>query len=249
MSPARYTDTVVQGGSVGGCGSTEGLCIKDSVGLLEVGMVEAEELVVPIEEMFSEVRYSAEEVNVVQVESNSLELFDFGDVNAIQSEASSIESLAFGADLATNEGPDTFTNPNNALGFKNGTLATRADTSSLSVTEGALRLGYPNLAADLRITPISAVQLKFYVRNKKGLTGHTIFLEYRIGSTEPFNILRQTTNAFDFLTNPDVYLITADIAGSWANLDNLETRVRQDSGLATDTSTVDVDAVECEVVF
>jgi len=148
-----------------------------------------------------------------------------------------------GSNAAVNDGPDNWTNPNNANGLANGTSATRAGQAVAS-TDANLRLNYVNFGATITGNfTITIVQLDYYVAQAGTALGNGgLILEYRL-AVGAWTTLATYTGNVDFLAVPDSYDITAAVAGSWTSINNLEVRVRAVLGLATNLVTCSVDAV------
>lgn len=151
-----------------------------------------------------------------------------------------------GANVATNDGPDNFTNPTNAQGVRNLVNATRAGQLA-AATNANLRLAYANHTAKTDLA-ISLVELEFYVI-QSGTTPNNggMHLEYRLDGGA-WTTLASYVNNQDFTSTPDTYDITTAVGGDWAKLDALETRVRVVLGTGTNLVSVGVDAVERHIV-
>jgi hypothetical protein len=151
-----------------------------------------------------------------------------------------------GPDAAVNDGPDNWTNPNNATGLRDATEASRAG-QLLATTDANLRLTYADPSGGIETFTISTVELRYDTRqtgtslNNGGLTH-----EYRIGGAGAWTTLETFTADVD--NNPKTYDITTVIGGSWTNINDLQVRVRAVLDLATNLVTCFCDSVELRIV-
>lgn len=149
-----------------------------------------------------------------------------------------------GSNAANNDGPDNWTNPNNANGLRDATEASRA--GSLGGVEGNLRLTYPDPSGGLPDFTISTVELRFDTRQTgTALNNGGLHHEYRIGAVGGWTSLEIFTGNVD--NDPKTYDITAAIGGSWTNINDLQVRVRAVLGATTSLVTCFCDAVELRI--
>lgn len=150
-----------------------------------------------------------------------------------------------GSDAANNDGPDNWTNPNNANGLRDAAEASR--TGSIGGVEGNLRLTYPDPSGGLPDFTISLVELRYDTRQTgTALNNGGLHHEYRIGAAGGWTSLEIFTGNVD--NNPKTYDITAAIGGSWTNINDLQVRVRAVLGATTSLVTCFCDAVELRIV-
>ena len=148
-----------------------------------------------------------------------------------------------GASTATSVGPNAFTNPTNAQGLANGTLASGAG-NALGARTYQLNLAYPAITGKDELT-ITAAELRFYISqtgtalNNGGMT---------IGWSSTSRAYAQT-NAFpadvNYLTTPLVVPVTG-VPLTWAEMASIVARVNHVTA-ALNTSTANVDAVHLVV--
>ena len=148
-----------------------------------------------------------------------------------------------GAATATSVGANAFTNPTNAQGLANGTLASGAG-NALGARTYQLNLAYPTFTGKDELT-ILAAELRFYISqtgtalNNGGMT---------IGWSSTSRTYAQT-NAFpadvNHLTTPLVVPVTG-VPLTWAEMASIVARVNHVTA-ALNTSTANVDAVHLVV--
>lgn len=148
-----------------------------------------------------------------------------------------------GANAAVSTG-SAWATPASAQGRRDGTLSTRVGQAA-AATDGTLTLDYPDTVSKTALT-IQSVVLNFYVQHSSSLAGSTMTLSWRKGAADPNRLLATITATTDALTTPRSFDITASIAG-WADLDALQTIVRERIPVAVVADAGRVDAVECVV--
>lgn len=155
-----------------------------------------------------------------------------------------------GATTAASTGTHPWVNPTNAQGLNGvGGNATSSDTNAINTHSSALTLDpYPDPVSDFSSWTITSVTVSEYASYTPGVlpAAGSWILQWRIG-TGTYTNLESLNAAFNSLTTPKVFDITAGIAGSWANLDGFNARVLYISGLA-ETSSAAVDAIVLTVV-
>lgn len=143
-------------------------------------------------------------------------------------------------------GRTDFTNDANAIGSRNGTMATMAG-SALGSRGGRLALSYQAFTNKTPLT-ITSVKLIYYFRITGAIAAEAdVQLWYSLdgGATKP--VAATFTQNTDGINNPWVQDITAAVGGDWSKLDQLRAYVHAAAGLG-DTWVCDVDAVEVEIV-
>lgn len=148
-----------------------------------------------------------------------------------------------GASTATSTGGNAVTNPANAQGLRNGTVATGAG-NALGARAYQLNLAYPTITGKAELT-ITAAELRFYISqtgtalNNGGL---------KIGWSSTSRAYAQT-NAFaaniDNLTTPVVVPITG-VPLTFAEMASIVARINHDTAVLN-TSAFSCDAVELVV--
>lgn len=148
-----------------------------------------------------------------------------------------------GSNAATSTGSNAFTNPTNAQGLANGTLASGAG-DALGARSYQLNLAYPAFVNKTELT-ITAAELQFYISqtgtalNNGGMT---------IGWSSTSRAYAQT-NAFpadvNYLTTPLVVPVTG-VPLTWTEMASIVARVNHVTA-ALNTSTANVDAVHLVV--
>lgn len=139
-----------------------------------------------------------------------------------------------------------WTNPTNAQGAPNGTLAA-INGNGLAVRNGRLVLTYPATTGKTTMT-IDKVELWLYYQTI-GAIGNIDNLYVRgwytpPGGTDPGTTLFQSSGAAkNALTTPDVIDISTFIAGSWTNIDNLDLFIDAQIPILSNGITLNVDAM------
>lgn len=163
------------------------------------------------------------------------------------SELAEVATILVGANTVANDGPDNWTNPNNATGTRQGSEASRVGQLAAS-TDANLHLTYQDFSGtDLDSFTITTVNLRYDTRQTgTALNNGGLHHEYRIGNSGAWTSLEIFTGNGD--NDPKSYDITSAIGGSWANVDAVEVRVRAVLGIGTNLVTCFCDAVELQVV-
>lgn len=133
---------------------------------------------------------------------------------------------------ATNIGADNWTNVTNAQGANDGSNATR-NGQTLGSTDGQIRCQFSiNGSGEKDQLTIDLVELRFYVQQTgTTLNNGGLELDWRIGSSGAWTNLATYTNNQNFLTTPDAHDITGTL--TWANIRDIEARVRLNVGAGT----------------
>lgn len=138
-----------------------------------------------------------------------------------------------------------FDTPANAVGINHATRC-RCAGNALGARSGGLQLTYADSVGKTDLTIISAT-LSFYTEVSSLLGVTTMRHEYRIGSSGAWTVLATRTASLATVSfqdpNPDVFDITAAIAGSWANVDALQASVEAEVPSFAASNYVDVYAV------
>lgn len=142
-------------------------------------------------------------------------------------------------------GRQDFDTPANAQGLANGTLSTCA-SAALAARCGRLNLAYANFANKSELT-ITQVNLHFYY-SQNSLLSCVSTGGFNFGGADTQLFSNAVNTVVNALTTPQTYNITASVAGSWTDLDNLRTYVIAEIGALSPTEKVEVDAVELEVI-
>ncbi len=148
-----------------------------------------------------------------------------------------------GASTATNAGGNAYSNPTNAQGLANGTLASGAG-NALGARSYRLDLAFPTITGKEELT-ITAAELRFYI-SQTGTALNNGGMTIGWGSTSR---TYAQTNAFpadvNHLTTPIVVPITG-VPLTWAELATVVARVNHVTAVLN-TSTVNIDAVHLVV--
>lgn len=151
-----------------------------------------------------------------------------------------------GSNAATNTGAHAWTNPANAQGVNNGTMATAAGDLTAS-RNYVLTLNYADFRSkdDLVIT---AARLRFYARQDgTSLNNGNLIYKWSTASTGTVTALTIAANADHTVTPYVVDLFAAGVT-TWADLDTLAASVSLVLPSATNLVNASVDAVTLEVI-
>jgi hypothetical protein len=151
-----------------------------------------------------------------------------------------------GATTVTDEGPQTFTNPNNASGRANNVSATR-NGQAVTATSSALRFAYADTVAKSSLTMTTFTLQVWLAVTGDALAQTTTTIQYRFGSSGPWTTRTSFTGDAAYGDYGGSILAQAGATG-WANVDALEVRVLWTAPAGTALAQIAVDSAEYRIV-
>ena len=150
----------------------------------------------------------------------------------------------YGADAANSSGV-AWSNPANATGRANGTVASRSGQVAV-VTQSALDLQYPSFVGKGALA-ISSVRLKLYWRLAGTVLGNGSASAWATvdGGLNWTQLGGTHNNDFDALATPEEFDVTSLIGGVWSKLELLLVEFSLTIPVGQVAQTVSVDAAEC----
>lgn len=143
-------------------------------------------------------------------------------------------------------GNRTWTNPANAQGLNNGSVATLTATATAAANAN-LTLTY-TAVTNKTMFAITKVELVIHSAVTLGtLQTVTTTARYSLNGGENFTQLFNRTTAYNNLTAGEVFDITAAVGGNYANLANLRVQIQANMGTSLSTGTASVDAARLVV--
>lgn len=197
------------------------------------------------------INFLASDSGATPTDTHRLSINGLGDSNAAPTDTQrGTSTWAQGATTSASTGTNAWTNPANAQGLVDTTLAIATDPSAIANFSGILTLSpYPNPDTTFSSWTISQVLVREYARYLPGLVpgeGSWV-LEYRLDGTSAYTILESLNVTFDSRTTPKNFDITTAIGGVWANVNGFNARCRFICGVVEQGS-AEVDAVVLEVI-